>query len=102
MPSLVEYKVIVEVMLESWHRVTYYICLVGPAHLHSPTHAFIGREQSNSSGHARKFAQGYLVHIQASRVWSGLRIRTAPSIPSLVEYIGYRSGHASKLAQGYL
>ena len=32
----------------------------------------------------------------------GLPIRTAPSMPSLVEYKGYRSCHARKLAQGHL
>ena len=61
------------VMLESWHRVTCNICLVGPAHPHSPAHAFIGREQSLSSGYARKLAQGSTIEV----FWS---------VPSLIEY----------------
>ena len=60
-------------MLKSWHRITCNICLVGPAHPHSPAHAFIGREQSYCSGHSRKLAQGSTIEV----FWS---------VPSLIEY----------------
>ena len=57
-------------MLEGWHRASLAYSKV-------------------STGHH----WCYLLHIQLLRVWSGLRLCTILTMPSLVVYEGYRIGH---------